>query len=243
MQLNTNLLLKILICIIVFVFIILLTCLLVAITKIKHIKRRNNELLEGIACKDCIINEFTKIRHEYNNILQTITCLIEAEDVVGLQEYKSIYMNQVHLLNANSITQMVKIKDINILRLIYKLFLNAKEDGITLIITIYNIIADQNINEDEIYYVLKDCLINAYQSDESEAILISLKISSNDNGLCFTFENRTNIESEAESRKHFSQPLKARKYHTKNNFIYNTFYKNSHFIQEVQIISRLSGLN
>ncbi|SEW13998.1 hypothetical protein [[Clostridium] fimetarium] len=231
MQLNINYILQISIGIIFLIMIILVACLIVSINKLSHFKKKNCELLEGIDCKDGVINEFTKIRHEYNNMLQTITCLIEEEDLDGLKECKSEFLNKARLLNSNSITQMVKIKDINILRLIYKLILNAKEEGVVLIITIFNDIANQNLNADEIYYALKDCLINVYQSGAKQAMLINLKISSSDSGLCFKLENESNIES----RELFSQTMKARKNYTKNNIIFNTFYENTLFIQEIII--------
>ena len=231
MQLNINTSLKISICIILFAFIILVSCLIITITKTWHIKSMNKELLEGIVCKDGIINEFTKIRHEYNNILQTITCLIEEEDLDGLKTCKSEYLNKAHLLNSNSIAQMAKIKDINILQSVYKLLLNAKEDSVILKITVYNEIVNQRLNSDEIYYILKECLINAYQSGAKDTMLINLKISSNDNGLCFDFEN----ESHVESRKLFSQTLENRKNHANNKAIFNTFYQDTSFKQEILI--------
>ena len=231
MQLNINTSLKISICIILFAFIILVSCLIITITKIWHIKSMNKELLEGIVCKDGIINEFTKIRHEYNNILQTITCLIEEEDLDGLKTCKSEYLNKAHLLNSNSIAQMAKIKDINILQSVYKLLLNAKEDSVILKITVYNEIVNQRLNSDEIYYILKECLINAYQSGAKDTMLINLKISSNDNGLCFKLESESNIET----RDFFSLTMKARKNYMMNNIIFNTFYENALFIQEIII--------
>jgi len=231
MQLTISFILKISIFIILLVLMLLGTCLIICITKIRHIKDINKALMEGIDCKDGIINEFTKIRHGYNNILQTVTCLIEEENLDGLKEYKSRFLNTTQLLNSNSLTQLAKIKDINILRSVYKLLLNAKEKGVVLEITIYNDIVNQSLNKDGFYYALKDCLTNAYQSGAKEAKRINLKISSKDNGLCINFEN----ESHVESRKLFLQTLKARKYYTNNNIIYNKFYQESRFIQEILI--------
>ena len=233
MQPNINYILQISIGIIFLILIILVACLIISINKFSRFKKRNCELLECIDCKDGVINEFIKIRHEYNNMLQTITCLIEEEDLDGLKECKREFLNKARLLNSNSITQMVKIKDINILRSIFKLILNAKDEGVVLIITIFNDIANQNLNNDAVYYVLKQCLTNAYQSGAKQAMLIHLKISSDDNGLCFKFENESNIES----RGLFSQTLKARKNNMKNNIIFNTFYEKALFIQEI-IISK-----
>jgi len=160
--------------------------------------------------------------------------MIEEKDLDGLNEYKGKYMNKSRLLNSNSITQMVKIKDINILRAVYKLFLKAKEEGAVLIITIYNDIA-QNQKKDEIYEVLNGCLINAFQLSKEKAKLIDLKISSNENGLCFNFENETSIESDAEFKRRFPHSMKVKNNNRNTNVIYNKFYQNARFIQEIFI--------
>ena len=213
------------------VFTIVVTNIFISIKKILSEKRMNKVLIECIVCKDCIIDEFTKIRHEYNNILQTLTCFIEEEDLEGLKDYKRKLLEKTHLLNSNSITQLIKIKDINILRSVSKLLLKAKEEGVVLIITIYNDITNQSLYKDQYYYVLKECLIHAYQSGVKETMVIHLKISSNDKGLSFIFDNVSNVES----FKLISSSMKSRKYIMDNNIFLNTLYKNDHFIQEMLI--------
>jgi len=217
--------------ILLFLLIITIVFLLLCMIKILLTKRINTELLDGIACKDSILKEYSKIRHEYNNILQTLTFYIDEEDLEGLKEYKGILLEKTHSINCNSITPLAKIKDIRILSAVYTLYLEAEEQGIHLNITIYNDIPSQKLYPKDLSSVLSECLQHAYQTGARDALQIDFKISSNDNGLYFNFEH---IFLE-ESRKHLLETKESKKNKRNKNIVKNTSLQKEHMIQEVFI--------
>lgn len=212
-------------------FVISTIFLIISHAKIVKEKRLNKELLEYINCKDEVLEEFKKIRHDYNNMLQTLTCFIEEEDMNGLNEYKSKLLQKTHLLNKNSLTQMAKIKDKSILRTVYKLFLKSKENGITLNLTIYNDITEISSYKAELYYLLQNYLNHAYELAVNSAMKINLKISANDMGLNFCFECTSSAKSEVTSKpiKFEKSPIKGK------NIFYNTSIQNEQLIQEILV--------
>lgn len=213
-------------------FIITGIWLIICRRKILHEKRLNKEFIECIECKDAVLEEFKKIRHEYNNILQTLTFFIEEEDMDGLTEYKSKLMEKTHLLNKNNLAQLAKIKDKSMLRMVYKLFMNAKEARITLNLTIYNDIGKKSVYKTEFYDVLQAYLEHAYKSAVKEATEIHLKISETDKGLRFCFENFWIIKPE------HNTPILAksmRNIKTDKNIFFNTFLQEALLMQEIMI--------
>ncbi|MHB8062877.1 MAG: hypothetical protein ACYDG2_09630 [Ruminiclostridium sp.] len=213
-------------------FIITAIFLIINCAKFSRERRLNKELVECIACKDDVLEEFKKIRHEYNNLLQTITSFIEAEDWEGLKEYKSILLEKTHLLNRNKLTQLVKIKDKSILVIVHELFMKTEEAKIALNITIYNDIADTNSHNIEFYNILLDYIKQAYELAVKEAEEINLKISSNDNGLRLCFENQISVNSQI-----FTSILTKSKKHPKigKHIFFNTFLQNDNLIQEILV--------
>ena len=200
--------------------------------KILQEKRLNKELLECIECKDAILEEFKKMRHDYNNILQTLTFFIENEDLEGLKMYQSKLLEKTHLLNNNNLAQLVKIKDKNTLRTVYQLFRDAKEAGIALNLTIYNDINDIGSYKAERYNVLQEYLKYAYDTAVKEAVEIDLKISANNTGLRFYFENCSGALPETL----LSKPIKSqRKVKDCKDIFFNTFLQNNHRIQEIMV--------
>jgi hypothetical protein len=89
---------------IIFVFNILI------MLRIHQLCKRKRRLSESSRLKGLIIDEYSKIRHEYNNIAQMVINMIEAEDLNLLTEYKDTMLEKIHTLNSNSIAQLGKIK-------------------------------------------------------------------------------------------------------------------------------------
>lgn len=224
MQYYVNIFLKVLPGLLLLVCVIMGIFLIISRAKILQQKRLNKELVECMECNNEMLEEFKKIRHEYNNMLQTIICFIEEEDWDGLNEYKSKLLEKTYLLNKNNLVQLVKIKNKSILLMIYKLFIDAKEAGITLNLTIYDNIANIGLFNAEPYTVMQGYLKYAYKSAIKEAVEINLKISANDMGLSFCFENSLSIKPEFFT----SKPIKSEK-----NIYFNTYLQNNHLIQEI----------
>jgi hypothetical protein len=196
--------------------------------------RRNKELLESITCKDVILEEYSKIRHEYNNMLQTITCYIEAEDMDELIKYKSVLLEKTHLYNRNSITQLSKIMDYNILSAVYKLYLEAKQVGAILNIAIAINIPNQRSFSSKHYCLLQECLKRAYESGVKEAATVNLNISGDDNGINFCFHSSL----DGEGKKLISKSMVSKKRQVCDNTIFNSFIKDNHYIQEILISNK-----
>jgi hypothetical protein len=211
-----------------------ITVILLLIGCIKFIQQKslNKELQEYINYKDQILEEFKKIRHEYNNLLQTVTSFIDSEDMQGLEEYNVKLLAKTQSLNINSIVQLVKIKNKVILSMIYKLYMEAKETEKTINLTIYNDITETGSFKTKHYKILNDYLKYAYRFAAKEAIEINLKISANDMGFCFCFENSISAKSEIHTSDSI---ISKRNSKMSKTIFFNTFLKNDYLIQEILI--------
>ncbi|WP_234121030.1 hypothetical protein [Clostridium hydrogenum] len=180
-------------------------------------KKLNLELEESLNCKDDILNEFKQIRHEYNNILQNIICLMEQENFTELKKYKESVISKTHLLNQNSITQLVKIKNKNILNLIYKILINAKQSNVTINLMIYNNI-DEAICSLKKYKILNSYISFAYETAVKNGTSVQLKVNSSKQGLRFVFET--------ELLNPVLKPIQIKKPNRKCKDIYYNFFSN-----------------
>lgn len=190
------------------------------------------ELEENIICKDEILKEFKKIRHEYNNMLQGIVSFIEEEEWEELKKYKDKVMEKTQLLNNNNFTQLVKIKDKSILNLVYKLLMKAKEADITINLTIYNDIYDISSYGIEFCKALNEYLNYAYEVAIKDVEKVNFKISSNEQGLRFVFETTFFIKSDnvISTLSQNKMTLKLCK-----NIFFNTLIENDCLIQEILV--------
>ncbi len=209
--------------VVLILFILIMLVLLVLFhTRSKAERLLNDELLECLDCKDKVLDEFRKVRHEYNNMLHTVNCLIEEEAWEELEEYQGKLMGRTHLLNNNKLSQLARIKNRSILVTIYKLLVTAEKDGKAIDLSICNDIADFGFIKAELYTGLQESLKHAYTSAVREAGEFGLKISSNADGMQFCFESGNYTEPETQS-KHFK------------NIFYNTLQRNGRLIQEILV--------
>jgi len=141
------------------------------------------DLKQNIACKDDMLKEFKKIQHEYNNMLQHIVCFIEAEDWEVLKEYKHQMLKKAQVLNSNNLTQLVKIKNIRILNLVYALLIQANAQETTINLTIYTDIDNTNSYKPKSYKSLEHSINNAYEAAMLAGAPINLKITGNKEGI------------------------------------------------------------
>lgn len=194
-------------------------------------RRLQLELKENIACKDEILKEYKGIRHEYNNMLQSIICFIEEEDWEGLKNYKGKLLEKTEVLNGNNLTQLVKLKNKNILSLVYKLLIKGKESKNTINLTIYNDIEDTTLYKIQLYKELEKYLDLAYEVSSRAGTEFNLKISGNKDGIRFAFENTYYINDYGDVSKLL---MTKRKLKNKRIF-FNTFIQTHLLIQEVLI--------
>lgn len=197
-------------------------------------KRRKNfdlEFKENMACKDEILKEYKGIRHEYNNMLQSIICLIEEEEWEELKNYKDKLLEKTKVLNRNNLTQLVKLKNKTILNLVYKLLIKDKEAGVTIYLTIYNDIDDINFYGVKVYKVLEEYLNCAYEVATLEGMQVDLKISGNKEGIRFAFENTYS----AKGFNNISELNKTKRKFKAKNIFFNTSIETDMLIQEILI--------
>lgn len=140
--------------------------------------------------KDVIIDEFRKIRHEYNNIIQRMVCLIEEEDWDDLKEYKNELLVKVQKMNGNNLLQMARIKCTGILRVLYDFLTYADEAAIPLSIIVYDEIGGNCPKVAEFCTVLHEFFLCACAEAVENMGGITLKISAGKQGFRFTFESR-----------------------------------------------------
>lgn len=186
--------------------------------------------MECNECKDRIIDEHRKMRHEYNNILQTIICYIEEGDIDQLYAYKPKLMEKVQLLNKNSLVQLVKIKDTFMLNEVYRLLESAGANGIFLNLTVYNDIMQISQKAIGINNELKQYLWQAYENAVNINSEISFKISLSEYGVNFRFETRADVSKEELSKKIINSSIKTKKI---KDVFYNTYLQNEIVVQEI----------
>ena len=189
------------------------------------------ELKENIACKDEILKEYREIRHDYNNMLQGVICFIEEEDWEGLKAYKKRLLEKTQALNKNNLTQLVKIKNINILNLVYKLIIKAEQTGITIHITIYNEIEDKSPYGNKLYESLEVYLREALNVATQKGATVDFKISGNNEGVRFVFENTYDIKD----HNNLLELIKIKRKNEIKNIFFNTFIETNKLIQEILI--------
>ena len=183
-------------------------------------------------CRDGILEEFIRIRHAYNNMMQTLTCYIEEEDWEGLKEYKEILLEKTQVLNRNNLTQLVRIKDKYLLVILYKLLMDAKENGIAVNMTVFNDIPAIGPGKTNFYEVLYNHFQYAYELAAGEAEEIDLKVSAEDRGLVFNFKNSFRIKPSVSDER---STLPRINRNTGKNMYINTFLNNGYRIQEIII--------
>lgn len=214
----------------ILLFLIAVIILIVFIVILSRNKSLNLENRECLVCKDAILKEFQKIRHEYNNMLQGLVSIVEDEDWEGLTEYKDKILEKAQQLNRNNLTQLVKIKNKSILRIVYRLLIEAKAAGIAINLNIYNDIEDTKVYKNEVIKALQDYLDYAYQMAIKESEEVSLKISTSGQCLRFAFENKAcskpdNLVPYFVKTK---RPLRICK-----NVFFNTSIQNDNLVQEI----------
>jgi hypothetical protein len=188
------------------------------------------EYQELLICKDEILREFKEIRHEYNNILQGFVCIIEEEDWEELRDYKDSVLDKTKLLNRNNLTQLVKIKNKRILKIVYNLLKKGKESGKTINLNIYNDIEEIKVYKRGFNMLLQDYLVYAYEEAIKESEEINLKINANKQGLRFAFEYKLDSKHDIIN----SDFVKAKRLLGMNkNVFFNTFVQKDYQIQEI----------
>lgn len=189
-------------------------------------QKLNKEYRDSLICKDEILKEFKRIRHDYNNMLQGLVGIIEEEDWEGLVDYKSRMLEKAHQLNKNNLTQLVRIKNNSILIMVYRLLVEAQKSGIIINLKIYSDIEDLHQYRKNLIKALPTYLQYAYDVAAMSTGIVNLKISANQQGLRFVFESEAHHEKAAAFKTKIPHSLH-------KNIFFNTFIQNDQLIQEI----------
>lgn len=206
---------------------------LILLQRQQQIRSRKLEKLqqEGILCKDLVLDEYARMRHDYNNMLQTLTNLIEEEDITALKEYQPILHEQAQYFHKNSILQFEKVRNLFILNALYQLSLEAAKSGYMLNIMITGKIEQHYPYEDELHPLFAECMNSVYSSKSDAELKITLGLRESQEGLYISF-----VSKQEPCLKNFKfDALTSLPPHIRKIFIYNTFIKDNCFIQEILI--------
>lgn len=198
---------------------------------LKKNKALNLELEQALVCKDAILQEYAKIQHQYNNIFQNILCFIEEEDLESITKYKTTLLETTKLLNSNNYTQLIKLKDISIMNMIYMLLSLNTSMKSPLHLIIYNDVVATKIYSDELYKELWMLISHAYKIAVISGNEFTLKINGNQDGINFFFES-TYSETCYEN---ISELLETKNIHKEKNIFYNTFVEGDMLKQEISL--------
>jgi two-component system sensor histidine kinase AgrC len=215
------------------ILVLIIVSLMVSIIVILVKKNKcETEVRESLKFKDDIIKEYQKIRHDYNNMLQSLICFIEEEDLEGLKDYKEKVLAKTYLLNRNNLTQMIKLQNKSVFTIVYKLLMNAKKSGVVINLTICNDIKDihsYDINFNKVLHNYINCVYEEAAKYEQE---INLKINANEQGFRFVFENQICSRNDNINSNLYKTKIKNKS--IKNVFL-NTFMQEDKLIQEILI--------
>jgi hypothetical protein len=216
--------LPVIICFIIIISLIT-GCIIMGII-MKRITYSNKKLLDCLAYKNNILEENSKIRHEYHNIFQILINLIEEENLKALLGYKNTLIEKTYSMNRNSLIQLGKIKDVNLFYTMFQLYQEAISGGWNL-----NIYVQMEIKKGyplSLMHVLMEWGESIHKIELESLKNIDLYIRENKQGISFRFDQEYHQNSE--NLKFSSLESVAKK---NTDYTYNLFQKGNHLIQEI----------
>lgn len=193
-------------------------------------KKNNNYFIKSNYCNQELMDVERKIRHEYNNILQTMICYVEEEDLQLLRDYKNILKDKINSINKNSLIHLSKIKDLENRLIIYNLMEAARQSDISLNITVMNDVNQTGSKEIKIDNELKSYIWNAFENASQNNNEIYLNINLDNRGICFQFKSKLNTDIgkiNPAGNRLMKNSVK------KKNILTNMFVQDNIFVQEI----------
>lgn len=184
-----------------------------------------------IVCKDLFLDEYARMRHDYNNMLQTLTNLIDEEDITSLKEYRNKLLETAKIYHNNNILQLEKLRNPSLLITFYHLYLGAGKSGITLGFAISGKPEHHYPHEDELYPILVECLNSAYLLMPVTNKQIVLVLRENQQGLYISFVSQL----EPGPENYLCRELKSIDSTVRKHLTYNVFINDNSFTQEILI--------
>jgi hypothetical protein len=185
---------------------------------------------DSIAAK--LADEFRKTRHTYNNMIQHIVSLVEANDYEGLKKYKDQLLENTRSLNENNFLKLTRLKDKTLLYILYDLVTDSDKRGRDLELRL----GDEATNASLTGFVsgksLRNCIFDIYEKAFSYSVKVILFIYITGQGIRISFEY--NFEGDPGTSLNYALPEIKFKKKNKRAFL-NTFVKDGRLVQEIII--------
>ncbi|MCC2084820.1 histidine kinase [Staphylococcus sp. HMSC068D08] len=205
---------------------------------------------------ESINNEMRKFRHDYVNILSTMSEYIREDDMPGLREYFNnniVSMKDNLQMNSIKINGTDKLKVRAIKGLVTTKILQAQEKNIPISIEVPELIEHIEMNTVDLSRVIGIIIDNAIEASESlEDALIRIAFIKNEDSVLFIVMNKcsdTTPKIHELFQENFSTKGKNRGLGLSNlkeiidatpNTLLDTTIDNGYFIQKVEILNNIS---
>ncbi|MGX0911803.1 quorum-sensing sensor histidine kinase AgrC [Staphylococcus caprae] len=240
------------------VLVILIILIILSYTVLREMKYKRNldeieTYYEYTLRIETINNEMRKFRHDYVNILSTLSEFIREDDMQGLKKY---FNEQIVPLKDNMKTRSIKLNGIENLKvreikgLITTKFLQAQEKEIPISIEVPDEIDNINMNTIELSRITGIILDNAIEASEAlEDPLIRIAFIDNEESVTFIVMNKCSDDTpkihelfeEGFSTKGDNRGLglsTLKELTDENeNVLLDTVIENGYFVQKVEIIN------
>ncbi|HCG75760.1 MULTISPECIES: quorum-sensing sensor histidine kinase AgrC [Staphylococcus] len=240
------------------VLVILIILIILSYTVLREMKYKRNldeieTYYEYTLRIETINNEMRKFRHDYVNILSTLSEFIREDDMQGLKKY---FNEQIVPLKDNMKTRSIKLNGIENLKvreikgLITTKFLQAQEKEIPISIEVPDEIDNINMNTIELSRITGIILDNAIEASEAlEDPLIRIAFIDNEESVTFIVMNKCSdntpkiheLFEEGFSTKGDNRGLglsTLKELTDENeNVLLDTVIENGYFVQKVEIIN------
>lgn len=204
---------------------------------------------------ESINNEMRKFRHDYVNILSTMSEFIREDDMPGLREYFNdniVSMKDNLQMNSIKINGTDKLKVLAIKGLVTTKILQAQEKNIPISIEVPELIEHIEMNTVDLSRVIGIIIDNAIEASESlEDALIRIAFIKNEDSVLFIVMNKcsdTTPKIHELFQENFSTKGKNRGLGLSNlkeitdatpNTLLDTTIDNGYFIQKVEILNNI----
>ena len=218
--------------------------------KLLQEKRRRIELESYLSETEEILKEFRAIRHQYNNMLQSVIFFIENEQWDQFKEFKEEILQSTSAINGRDELQLLKVKLYKMRSLISDMAGICAGLGIHLDVMVFRDIDRISIDESALCRVLRfifDHILEEVKASEKKEIV--LQISSEKEGTAIVFNStflsrpetgwlNSNCRHGASERK--TGAIAANKMLKKHsNVIFNDYIEDEYYVQELMIMESI----
>lgn len=218
--------------------------------KLSREKRRSAELESYLSETEKILKEFRTIRHQYNNMLQSVIFFIENEQWDQFKEFKEEILQSTSAINSRDELQLLKIKVYKMRSLISDMAGICAELGINLEVVVLRDIDRIGIDELALCRILRflfDHILEEVKTSEKKEIV--LQISSDKEGAAIVLNstfltrpetgwlNRQNRRRGASERR--SGTVARKIMERRQNVIFNDYIEDEYYVQELMVLDSI----